>query len=388
MSKNLYELVRSYFSDRVAILHTNTHRVERKVTKGCPQGSCCGPGLWNVLYNDLLNMKYSSHTKLIAFADDIAMLTYGKTLSEAEAYANSDLAVTEKWAQENKMKFNEAKSKVLLISSKRRLGNVTILLNNRKLEQVNIMKYLGIHFDSRLSFYKHIEQLADKSRALIYMLSRTAKLHWGLGHKSLKTIYEEAIVPLMTYGSPVWEGAITKHKYRHKLQSAHRLINIKIAKTYRTVSFEASCVMAGVPPIGLVINGKAQLYKRMHGQETNDIVYDLPLPIREWPHPARQITITETNETKTYPTEIYTDGSKKESMVGAGATIYHNKQLIKKCKYKLHNHCSNNQVEQIAILKELQELQGMETPTGGEVAIYTDSKVTKDSLKNHGNTAT
>jgi len=333
-------------------------------------------------------MKYSSHTKLIAFADDIAMLTYGKTLSEAEAYANSDLAVTEKWAQENKMKFNEAKSKVLLISSKRRLGNVTILLNNRKLEQVNIMKYLGIHFDSRLSFYKHIEQLADKSRALIYMLSRTAKLHWGLGHKSLKTIYEEAIVPLMTYGSPVWEGAITKHKYRHKLQSAHRLINIKIAKTYRTVSFEASCVMAGVPPIGLVINGKAQLYKRMHGQETNDIVYDLPLPIREWPHPARQITITETNETKTYPTEIYTDGSKKESMVGAGATIYHNKQLIKKCKYKLHNHCSNNQVEQIAILKELQELQGMETPTGGEVAIYTDSKVTKDSLKNHGNTAT
>ena len=252
-----------------------------------------------MLYNDLLNMKYSSHTKLIAFADDIAMLTYGKTLSEAEAYANSDLAVTEKWAQENKMKFNEAKSKVLLISSRRRLGNVTIFLNNRKLEQVNVMKYMGIHFDSRLSFYKHIEQLADKSRALIYMLSRTAKLHWGLGHKSLKTIYEGAIVPLMTYGALVWEGAITKHKYRHKLQSAQRLINIKIAKAYRTVSFKASCMMAGVPPIGLVINGKAQLYKRMHGQETNDIVYDLPLPIHEWPHPARQITITETNETKT-----------------------------------------------------------------------------------------
>jgi hypothetical protein len=69
----------THFSDRVAILHTNTHRAERKVTKGCPQGSCCGPRLWNVLYNDLLNMKYSSHTKLIAFADDIAILTYGKT---------------------------------------------------------------------------------------------------------------------------------------------------------------------------------------------------------------------------------------------------------------------------------------------------------------------
>jgi len=56
------------------------------------------PGFLNVLYNDLLNMKYSRHTNLIAFADDLAILTYGKTLPEAEAYANSNLATTEKWA--------------------------------------------------------------------------------------------------------------------------------------------------------------------------------------------------------------------------------------------------------------------------------------------------
>jgi hypothetical protein len=79
----------------------------------------------------------------------------------------------------------------------------------------------------------------------------------------------------------------------------------------------------------------------------------MPLPEHKWPHPARQITITETNETKTYSIEIYTDGSKDASMVGAGAVIYHNKQLIKQCKYKLNSHCSNNQAEQIAILKVL-----------------------------------
>lgn len=85
-------MARSYFSKRVEILQTNTHRIERNVTKGCPHRSCCSPGFWNVLYSDLLNMKYSSHGKLIAFAD-ITILTYGKTLSEAEAYANSDLAI-------------------------------------------------------------------------------------------------------------------------------------------------------------------------------------------------------------------------------------------------------------------------------------------------------
>ena len=138
--RNLYNMARSYFSVRVAILHTNAYRVERKVMAGCPQGSCCGPGFWNMLYNDLLNMKYSSLTKLIAFADNLAILTYGKMLSEAKAHANSDLATIEKWARDNIMKFNESKSKAM-ITRKRRRDKINIFLNNRSLEQVEVMKY-------------------------------------------------------------------------------------------------------------------------------------------------------------------------------------------------------------------------------------------------------
>jgi hypothetical protein len=294
-------LTRSYFSERVALFQTNTHRRERKVTKGCPQESSCGPGFLNVLYNDLLNKKYSSHTKLIAFADDLAVLTYGKMLSEAEAYANSDLAIIENWAWENKMRFNENKSKAMIIARKKGREEINILLNDRKLEQTNAIKYVGIYFDRRLSFHNHIEQIADKTRALTYMLNRIAKQHWGLGHKSLKTIYEGAIAPLMTYGAPVWGGAISNRKCLNKLQSAQRLINIKIAKAYRTISFEASCVMAGVPPIGIVIDGKMQLYKSKHGRENNEIEYDMPLPLNEWPHPANQVTIIKPTENRTYP---------------------------------------------------------------------------------------
>jgi hypothetical protein len=41
-------------------------------------------------------MKFYRHTNVIAFADDLDILTYGKTFSEAEAFANSDLATIEK----------------------------------------------------------------------------------------------------------------------------------------------------------------------------------------------------------------------------------------------------------------------------------------------------
>jgi hypothetical protein len=43
--------------------------------------------------------EFTSHTKVIAFTDDLAILTYGKTTSKAEAYANADLARIENWAK-------------------------------------------------------------------------------------------------------------------------------------------------------------------------------------------------------------------------------------------------------------------------------------------------
>jgi hypothetical protein len=221
----------------------------------------------NVLYNALLNLEFTSHTKVVAFADDLTILTYGETTLEAEAYNNSDFAKIENWAKQNKMHFNELKSETMLIARKRNREDINIYLNNRRLEQVQEMKYLGFYFDNRLNFHKHIEHIAEKSRKIIYMLGKTAKLSWGFGHKSLKIIYEVAIVPLITYGAPILEEAVKKQRLLRKMQSTQRLINIKIAKAYRTISFEASCVMAGVQPIGLVIEGKTCLYKRKQYRE-------------------------------------------------------------------------------------------------------------------------
>jgi len=86
------------------------------------------------------------------------------------------------------------------------------------------------------------------------------------------------------------------------MQSAQRLVNIKIAKVYRTISYKASCVMAGAPPIWIVIAWKVQLYKRKHGLECSEHPCDMFLPVNEWPHSAQRVTITETSELTTYPT--------------------------------------------------------------------------------------
>jgi cbb3-type cytochrome oxidase subunit 1 len=59
--------------------------------------------------------------------------------------------------------------------------------------------------------------MAEKCTKLIFALSKSAKLDWGLGHAALKTIYTGGILPLLLYGAPVWRKAIDKVSYKSKL---------------------------------------------------------------------------------------------------------------------------------------------------------------------------
>jgi len=218
---------------------------------GCPQESCCGPGLWNgTMERDCGTMEpglLKSH-ETRSFCRRSCYYFARQNATEAEAYANSDLARIEKWAKENKLTFNETKYKAMMITRHRSNDTINVYFNNRRLEQVTEMKCLGIYFDRRLTFDKHIENIVEISTTMTHMLGKSAKLHWGLGHKCLKIIYEGALIPFITYGAPVWEEAAGKHRNFCKLQRAQRLMTIKIAKAYRTLSYDASCVMGGSHP--------------------------------------------------------------------------------------------------------------------------------------------
>ena len=62
-TRNLYYLSRGYFSQRTATVTNNSISIERRVTKGCPQGSCCGPGYWNLLQIQSLNWNLQTTQK-------------------------------------------------------------------------------------------------------------------------------------------------------------------------------------------------------------------------------------------------------------------------------------------------------------------------------------
>jgi hypothetical protein len=86
--RNSYNLSKSYFSQRTAVMTTNTLQVEKEVSKGCPQVLCCGAAFWIIYYNSLLNLKFRKQTEVIAFAGDLLIAVEPESIREAESITN------------------------------------------------------------------------------------------------------------------------------------------------------------------------------------------------------------------------------------------------------------------------------------------------------------
>jgi ribonuclease HI len=265
--------------------------------------------------------------------------------------------------------------------------DVSIYLKNKTLEQVNNIKYLGIIIDSKLNFREHIIHTSRKCSTLMHTLAKSAKLSWGLKHAVLNIIYKGAILPLMLYGAPVWIWAMEKKCNKTIYSTVQQLINIKIAKAYRTTSNEALCILTGITPIEIKAEETVNLYRIIRDRQNHQL--DQEVELKDWTHPADSVTvaISQQNEANEHTIPIFTDGSKNDHGVGSETAIYIQNKLTHQMKHKLHDKCSNNQAEQTAIVKALQARETIKINNNipRTVKIHTDSRITLESRKNMKN---
>lgn len=74
----LIDIIASYLSQRRIIIDAEELQKTVMVNSGVPQGSVLGPMLWNVLYDELLRIEMPDKTTLVAFADDLAIVSCAK----------------------------------------------------------------------------------------------------------------------------------------------------------------------------------------------------------------------------------------------------------------------------------------------------------------------
>ena len=95
------------------------------------------------------------------------------------------------------------KTKVIIFSRSKlaRKTQPNLKLYGETLKVYPQVKFLGITFDSQLTFQKHFEDILDCCNSRYQPLKLLANKRWGPGSSTTIQIYRQCIRPIFEYGS-------------------------------------------------------------------------------------------------------------------------------------------------------------------------------------------
>jgi D-ribose pyranose/furanose isomerase RbsD len=106
-------------------------------------------------------------------------------------------------------------------------------------------------------------------------LSKSERINCALRHETLKSIYNCSLLPKLLYAAPVWIESIIKECNRAKYIRVQRLISLRRAKTYRTISHETLCVLSGLTRINIKAEEVVTLYNIITGRNNQKYQMDV-----------------------------------------------------------------------------------------------------------------
>ncbi|CAN0603729.1 unnamed protein product, partial [Ectocarpus sp. 12 AP-2014] len=131
-----------------------------------------------------------------------------------------------------------------------------------------------------------------------------------------------------------------------------RRFAIVITRAYRTISREASFILADTAPLDLKIKTWADRYNIRAGSGPtllSGFQYQIPANFTSNGHPASYANFVTENCKLNHQLIIYTDGSRLEEQTGCAFVAYHQGEIIYSAKFRLADYCSVFQAELFAI---------------------------------------
>lgn len=382
LSKDRYDItvqyILKYMSARKVTVYYGNHCVVRDANGGCGQGTVSGPTNYSLATEPaiiIFDTWEGGIMTLILFADDISMSVAGFSINYLFCIMNRALEVLNNWFLDNNLTLCPIKSKAILFSQTSedidQLQN-RLFLGGHPLELVSEFKYLGVVFNSTLTWNPALKAKLDETRNLVFQLKSYTAKSWGLKPKSGKWIYEQIIVPKIMYNCQLWVQNIYETSISNKLNKISRMGMTLITAFFRSTPTKALEVILDVKPLHLRVQELAmKAYLRIKPLipeevpmghlswirglfQSNKVDLDLidpPFRRVRWNRDFEvNIGDGRPGDVNVKTVEVYTDGSKTDGGSGAGYVVCCNKGLIQAEAVNCHSADSVYIAEIMAIL--------------------------------------
>ena len=207
----------SYLSNRKQVIQAGAIKISYEdIVCGVPQGSILGPLLFIIYVNDLCNV-----SKILEpmFADDTNLFFSHKNIKDLFQAVNSELGKVFQWFNANKLSLNKDKTKYTFFHKAREKYNIplklpALFINDKEIERVTSIKFLGVLFDEHLSWKDHITAIENKISKNLGLLYRAKRV---LDSDALKKLYFSFFHSYLNYGNIAW-ASTTKAKLKKRVR--------------------------------------------------------------------------------------------------------------------------------------------------------------------------
>lgn len=123
-----------------------------------------------------------------------------------------------------------------------------LAINGSTIAVNKIIRYIGVQFDTQLSFVGHAVAVLTGARKATTALGRLMP-NIGGPPQSKRTFLMIVVHSRLLYGAQVWADSVAgTGKPKKLLMQAQRCAALRVARCYRTVSYMISLVLARMPP--------------------------------------------------------------------------------------------------------------------------------------------
>lgn len=146
--------------------------VSVEVSQGIPQGSVLGPTLWNLAYDGVLRIRAGIGTKIIGFADDIAVVVSARDKTSLEVSVEIAMRKITRWMKARGLELAPQKTEAVMLRGPRIKRETSLRVGDCYIHPKRVIKYLGLMTDDRGTYWAHISHIVQKAEGMVVSLGR------------------------------------------------------------------------------------------------------------------------------------------------------------------------------------------------------------------------